>query len=114
MDGAQLYIELQQRTRMVDAAVSELRRRGTALAEAERDYRIAKAEAIMREREKGTPATLTADLVKGSKRIAELCFERDCAQVVYDSAREALNAYKLQARLIEGQIQREWEQARRT
>ena len=72
MDGAQLYSELQQKTRMVDAAVSELRKRGTALAEAERDYRIAKAEAM------------------------------------------ALNAYKLQARLIEGQIQREWEQARRT
>ena len=40
-------------------------------------------------------------------------FERDCAQVMYDSAREALNCYKLDARLIEAQIEREWNDAKR-
>ena len=111
MDGQALYSELDQRTRMLDAAVRELRARGTAYAKAERDYRVAKAEAILQERAKGTPATLTADIVKGRKDIAKLCFERDCAEVVYKSAMEAINATKLQLRLIESQIQREWGQA---
>lgn len=112
MDGMQLYQELDQKQRMLDAAVRELRARGTALAKAERDYRIAKAGAILEERAKGTPATLTADIVKGRKDIAKLCFERDCADVVYKSALEAINALKLQLRLIEAQVQREWGQAK--
>ena len=113
MDGLQLYNELDQKTRMLDAAVRELRARGTALAAAERDYRIAKAVAILEEREKGTPATITADIVKGRKDIAKLCFERDCADVVYRSALEAINAIKLTIRVLENQISREWGQAQR-
>lgn len=113
MDGMQLYQELDNKTRLLDAAVKELRSRGTALAEAERDYRIAKAKAILEEREKGTPATVTLDIVKGRKDIANLCFKRDCAEVVYKSALEAINSTKLQLRLLESQVQREWGQAQR-
>lgn len=109
----QLYQELDNKTRLLDAAVKELRSRGTALAEAEREYRIAKAKAILEEREKGTPATVTLDIVKGRKDIANLCFKRDCAEVVYKSALEAINSTKLQLRLLESQVQREWGQAQR-
>ena len=109
----QLYQELDNKTRLLDAAVKELRSRGTALAEAERDYRIAKAKAILEEREKGTPATVTLDIVKGRKDIANLCFKRDCAEVVYKSALEAINSTKLQLRLLESQVQREWGQVQR-
>lgn len=109
----QLYQELDNKTRLLDAAVKELRSMGTALAEAERDYRIAKAKAILEEREKGTPATVTLDIVKGRKDIANLCFKRDCAEVVYKSALEAINSTKLQLRLLESQVQREWGQAQR-
>lgn len=113
MDGLQLYGELDHKMRLLDVAVKELRARGTAFAQAEHDYRVAKAKAILDEREKGTPATLTADIVKGRSDIAKLCFERDCAEVVYKSAQEAINSLKLQLRLIEAQVSREWGQAQR-
>lgn len=112
MDGYGLYQEIDQKTRMLDAAVRELRSRGTAFAQAEHDYRVAKAKAILEEREKGTPATVTLDIVKGRKDIANLCFKRDCAEVVYKSALEAINAIKLELRLIEAQASREWGQAK--
>lgn len=111
MDGVSLYQELSEKTRLLDTAVRELRARGRAFAQAERDYRVAKAGAILEEREKGTPATVTLDIVKGRKDIAKLCFERDCAEVVYKSALEAINSLKLQLRLIENQIAREWGQS---
>lgn len=107
----QLYQELDQKTRLLDVAVRELRARGTAFAKAERDYRVAKAKAILDERAKGTPATVTLDIVKGREDIAQLCFARDCAEVLYKSAMEAINTNKLQLRLIENQIQREYGQA---
>lgn len=111
MDGMQLYQELDQKTRLLDQAVKELRARGTAFAEAERDYRVAKASAILDEREKGTPATLTIDLVKGSETVSMLKFKRDCAEVLYKSALEFINVTKLEIRLLENQIAREFGQA---
>ena len=37
--------------------------------------------------------------------------ERDIAQTLYDSSKEAINSYKLQIRIVQEQIQREWNQA---
>ena len=111
MDGYELYGELSHKTKLLDVAVRELKARGTAYAQAERDYRVEKAKAILEERAKGTPATVTLDIVKGRKDIAKLCFERDCAEVLYKSAMEAINSLKLQMRLLENQIAREYGQA---
>lgn len=111
MDGIDLYNELNYKTKMLDTAVRELKSRGIAYAQAERDYRVKKAEAILEERAKGTAATITIDIVKGRKDVSRLCFERDCAEVMYRSALEAINAIKLQLRLLESQVHREWGQA---
>lgn len=112
-DGMDLYREISDKTHMLDVAVRELKQRGQAFAKAERDYRVAKAAAILEEREKGTPATVTLDIVKGRKDVAKLCFERDCAEVVYKSAQEAINTMKLQLRLLDAQVSREWGQTGR-
>lgn len=111
MDGLNLYQELQNKTDLLDVAVRELRSRGTAFAQAERDYKVALAEAILDERSKGTPVTIIGDVCRGKPDIAKLRFERDCSEVLYKSAMEAINSIKLQLRLIENQIQREWGQA---
>lgn len=108
MDAIDLYSQLDQKTRLLDVAVRELRQRGTAYAQAERDYRVAKAKAILREREKGTAATITLDLVKGDREVSRLCFERDCAEILWKSALEFIQATKLQIKIIEAQIGREW------
>lgn len=106
-----LYQELQSKISLLDVAVKELRSRGIAYAQAERDYRVALAKAILEEREKKTPATLCSDVCRGREDIAILRFKRDCAEVVYKSAMEAINSLKLEMRLIENQISREWGQA---
>lgn len=111
MDAIDLYNQLDQKTHLLDVAVRELRQRGTAYAQAERDYRVAKAKAILREREKGTAATITIDLVKGDNEVSRLCFERDCSEVLYRSALEAIQSIKLQLRLLDAQLTREYGQA---
>lgn len=91
-------------------AVSEAKQRGIALARAEAEYQTAKHAKVLELKAEGHPATLIQLLVKGDEGVSMKLFERDCAQVEYDSAREAINAYKLSARLVEAQIQREWNQ----
>lgn len=93
---------------MMLRAVKEAKERGIKLAEAERDYQRAKNVRVIEMRADHEPATLIQLLIKGDPAVNEKLFERDVAKIEYESAQEAINAYKLSARLIEQQIQREW------
>lgn len=106
--AADLISEIGAKSAMLDAAVKQLGVRGRAYAQAERDYKVALAQKIIHEREKGTPVTIISDICKGDTEIARLRFERDCAEVVYKSAMEAIQSIKLQIRIIDAQIEREW------
>lgn len=103
-----LVTEIGNKSRMLDVAIAELKKRGQKYAESEKAYRIALARRILEEREKGTPVTIISDICRGSTQIAGLRFERDCAEVVYKSAMEAINSMKLQIRLMDSQLDREW------
>ena len=108
MSGQDLYIELQGRVSMLDKALQQLGNRGRAWADAEQKYRVALSQRIAAEREKGTPVTIISDVCRGVPEIARLKFERDVADVVYKSAMEACNVYKIQVRVLENQIDREY------
>lgn len=108
MSGADLYIELDTKVKMLDSALSEFRKRGEAHAAARRDYQVALSKEILIQRDKGVPVTIISDICKGDISIAELRLKKDIAESLYKSAGEAINSYKLQIRIIEGQIDREW------
>ena len=103
-----LLQEIGAKSAMLDAAIRQLGIRGRAYAEAERNYRVAMRKKVMEERANGTPVTIMSDLCRGDPEIANLRLERDIAQTVYESAKEAINAYKLQIRLLDNQLEREW------
>lgn len=105
---ADLVNEIMDKSRMLDVAISELKRRGQKYAEAERDYRVALANQMLLERDNGMPVTIISDICKGKSEIATLRFNRDCAEVLYKSAMEAINSMKLQIRLMDSQLDREW------
>lgn len=103
-----LFLELQNKMRLLELALGELGKRGRENAQAEMDYRISLSEKIIREREKGLPATIISDVCRGDKSIAMMKFKRDCAEVSYKAALEAINVYKIEVRSLEEQINREW------
>ena len=104
----ELIQEIGAKSSLLDTAVKQLGVRGKAYAQAERDYKVALAQKILSEREKGTPVTIISDICKGDPEIARLRFERDCAEVVYKSAMEAIQSIKLQIRILDAQVEREW------
>lgn len=87
-------------------AVKKMRSYGIEMAKASSDYRAAKAVRIRELKEQGLPATLISDLAKGD--CAELQYERDVREVIYDTQKEFINSLKTQIRVIEGQVDREW------
>lgn len=108
MSGQDLMLDLQGKVQLLDKALQQLGKRGRDYAEAEREYRVALAKKIAAERDKGTPVTIISDVCRGSQEVANAKFQRDTAETVYKSALEAINVYKLQLKLLENQIDREF------
>ncbi len=67
----------------------DLRDASRAAAEAERSYRQALAEEVVKLRADGTAATLARDLARGDKRVAALAFDRDVAKGMYEAVGQA-------------------------
>lgn len=103
-----LYTELQAKTRQLDMSVRQLRKSGTEYAQAERDYKVLLRTECLKLRDEGTAIGLIDKVCYGIPSVAEARFRRDVAEAVYKANQEAINSIKLQMRLMEGQINREW------
>ena len=73
-----LISEIGQKSKLLDAAVQELGKRGRSYAQSEQEYRIALAKRILDERSKGTPVTIISDICRGDREIAKLRFRPPC------------------------------------
>ena len=104
-----LYNDIQRKIEELNISIKSLRTTGTEFAEAERDYKIKlREEALKLRAEKGMAVTLINQVVYGVPEVASKRFNRDVKQAVYQANLEAINSIKLQIRVIESQLQREW------
>ena len=103
-----LINEREQLKKQLTLSIKELRRTGTALAEAEKEYKIALCKKVLELKDNGMAATLIQLVVYGYEEIALLRFKRDSASVIYNANQEAINSIKLQLRIIENQINKEY------
>lgn len=104
----ELYQELQQKTTQLDYSVKQLRENGTNYAQAEKDYKILLRQECLKLRDEGMAVGMIDKTCYGIPSVAEARFRRDVAEAVYKANQEAINTLKLQMRLIESQINREW------
>lgn len=103
-----LYNELQAKTKQLDISIKTLRQSGTSYAEAERDYKILLRTECLRLRDEGMAIGMIDKTCYGIPSVAEARFKRDVAKTVYTANLEAINSIKLQMRLIENQLSREF------
>lgn len=103
-----LYSLLQQKTSQLDYSVKQLRISGTAFAQAEKDYKVLLRSECLKLRDEGMAIGMIDKTCYGIPSVAEARFKRDVAEAVYRANLEAINSIKLQMRLIEAQLQREW------
>lgn len=103
-----LYFELQTKTKQLETSIRQLRKSGTDYAEAERAYKVLLRQECLKLRDEGMAIGLIDKTCYGIPSVAEARFKRDVAEAVYKANLEAINSTKLQLRLIESQLQREW------
>lgn len=104
----ELWEEIITIDRQLNEALSTFRQNGIKYCEAEREYQMAKSKEIMRLKSEGYPITLIPQIVKGLENVAELDFNRNVCEVVYKANQEAINIKKLQLRVKESEIEREY------
>ncbi len=103
-----LYMELQEKTKQLEVSIRNLRKSGTEYAEAEKQYKILLRSECLKLRDEGMAIGMIDKTCYGIPSVAEARFKRDVAEAVYKANQEAINSIKLQMRLIESQLQREW------
>lgn len=103
-----LYTQIQVKTQELNTSIKELRNSGTNYAQAEKNYKVRLAQECLKLRDNGTPVTLIDKVCYGVPEVAELRFKRTVAETVYRANLEAINGIKLQLRLLENQMQREY------
>ena len=103
-----LMNELQAKTKQLEMSIKALRQNGTEYAKAERDYKVLLRSECLKLRDAGMAIGMIDKTCYGIPSVAEARFKRDIAETVYKANLEAIQSIKLQMRLIESQIQREW------
>lgn len=103
-----LITERDTKQKQLDKAILDLRGNGTAYAEAEKNYKILLRTECLKLRDEGMAIGMIDKVCYGIPSVAEARYKRDIAKTIYEANQEAINSLKLQLRLIDNQIQREW------
>ena len=103
-----LQNEMQQKIADLTQSVKLLRKNGTAYAEAEKTYKILLRQECLKLRDEGMAIGMIDKTCYGIPSVAEARFNRDVAEAIYKANQEHINSVKLQLRLIENQINREY------
>lgn len=103
-----LYNEIQNKINELNISLKKLRETGTAYAEAERDYKLLLRKEILKLRDEGQAIGVITLICYGIPSVAEARFTRDVNEAIFKANQEAIQTIKLQIRIMENQLQREW------
>ena len=103
-----LYLELQNKIKQLELSIKTLRTNGTEYAQAEKDYKVLLRQECLKLRDEGMAIGMIDKTCYGIPSVAEARFRRDVAEATYKANQEAIQSIKLQMRLIESQINREF------
>ena len=103
-----LINDIQSKVKQLETSVRMLRQTGTDYAKAERDYKILLRQECLKLRDEKMAIGMIDKTCYGIPSVAEARFKRDVAECVWKANQESINAIKLQIRILDAQISREW------
>jgi len=103
-----LIDEIQNTYDLLSQSIKALKRTSEAYAKAEKEYKILLRQECLKLRDEGMAIGMISITCYGIPEVAEARFKRDIAEANYKANQEAIQAYKLQLRLMDNQVQREW------
>lgn len=103
-----LLEEMNRLKTLLNTALTEFKNRGMTYAKAYANYRKLLAQELLRLKAEGMPVTLAYDVARGKEEIANAKEQEIIAETLYKSCQEAIALYKLQIRVLQEQINKEY------
>jgi hypothetical protein len=103
-----LFDNIQELMNELNISIKALRKTTSEYADAYINYRIKLATKLVELRDEGMPVTIAYDVARGQSDIARLKRNEIIKEGIHLANQEAINSLKLQIRILEGQLQREW------
>lgn len=104
-----LYNEIQEKIEQLNKSIEECKTLGIKYNETECQYKIKlRVEALKLKYDNDMPVTLINQVIYGVPEVAELRLKRDKAETMYNTAKDKVNILKLQIRILDSQLQREY------
>ena len=107
-DGMDLAVTMQEKLAELEKGPDEMLSSGIALANAEREYKTLLASKTIELKDRGYSVSMIDKLILGVAEIAEARYKRDIAETIYEASKERINCTKLEIRVLENQIGREY------
>lgn len=111
MEGLKAIQQLNDMQNSLNDTISLMAKQGKELSEAEMNYKIALRQEALLMKNEGESATFINLTIHGVPEVAKLRQERDFAQSRYEVSKEKIMSLKLNIRVLEGIIEREWGKA---
>lgn len=104
-----LYNELQEKIDILNKSIEECKTLGLKYNESEYRYKIKlRIEALKLKNNEDMAVTLINQVIYGVPEVAELRLARDKAETLYNTQKDKVNILKLQIRILDSQLQREY------
>lgn len=103
-----LYEEMNNLNKLLTSALAEYKKRGMEYAKAYKNYRVKVAQELLRLKAEGMPVTIAYDIARGKDEVASAKEQEIITECLYKSCQEAINTYKLQIKILQEQINKEY------
>lgn len=101
-------IKLQELNNYLTMALTEYKKRGKEYAEAYKNYRILLSQELLKLRAEGMPVTIAYDIARGTENVAKAKEQEIITECLYKSCQEAINTYKLQIKILQENINKDY------
>lgn len=103
-----LYNQLAQLIAQLNASIKQLRISGADYAESDMKYKMALREELLKLEAEGRPVTNLLYIARGEKKVAQAKYKQISSEAIYKANLEAIQAIKLQIKIIQAQIDKEY------
>ena len=102
-------IKIQELNNYLTMALTEYKKRGREYAEAYKNYRMLLSQELLKLKAEGMPVTIAYDIARGTEVVANAKQQEIITECLYKSCQEAINTYKLQIKILQENVNKEYQ-----
>lgn len=100
--------KMQELNNCLTTALAEYKKRGLDYAKAYKNYRMLLSQELLKLKAEGMPVTIAYDIARGTEQVANAKEQEIITECLYKSCQEAINTYKLQIKILQENINKDY------